>query len=389
MELALNISIKRLLIIGIIGLQSLSVAIILASSYWTSERVLRQHAKDIMDNIATFTIHEVQNYLTPAQDAAVLTQRLADSEVVSSENTELLEQYFYEQLTLHASFAGIYLGLPDGGFIYVSRNNTRVEGGFLTKLVTIRDGVRTTNLIWKDPTQQDIAREINPDDTYDPRVRPWYIQAKEKRRTIWTEPYIFFTSKQPGVTTASPVVSAAGELVGVVGVDVEIGALSTFLSLLKVGQHGRAFILNDRGRVVAFPDLSMIKSLNGQGDGRYRLTQISELDDILSRKAFASLQQPAQHLSLQTRQFGLFQHEQHNYHTMFAPFDDPQWPWIIGIYLRLSKNGVFAKFFAQFLAPVISHWNAQDCWVLEYGHGGPKVGNRWAVLDGLDLPAGR
>ncbi len=59
MEIELNISIKRLLIIGIIGLQSLSIAIILASSYWTSERVLRQHAKDIMDNIATFTIHEV------------------------------------------------------------------------------------------------------------------------------------------------------------------------------------------------------------------------------------------------------------------------------------------------------------------------------------------
>ncbi len=325
MEIELNISIKRLLIIGIIGLQSLSVVIILASSYWTSEQVLRQHAKDIMDNIATFTIHEVQNYLTPAQDAAVLTQRLADSQVVSSDNTAVLEQYLYEQLTLHASFAGIYLGLPSGSFIYVSRNNTKVAGGFLTKLVTVRDGSKTTEFIWKDPAQQEITRAFDPDDSYDPRVRPWYIRAEEKRETIWTEPYIFYTSKQPGVTTASPVVNAAGELVGVVGVDVEIGELSTFLSKLKIGQHGRAFIINDQGRVVAFPDLSMIKSPDGQGNGRYRLTQIHELDDILSRKAFSSsLRQPAQRLNLQTRRFGLFQHEQNNYHTMFAPFDNPQ-----------------------------------------------------------------
>ncbi len=263
-----------------------------------------------------------------------MTQRLADSDVVGSENIAILEQYFYEQLTLHASFAGIYLGLANGGFIYVSRNNTKIEGGFLTKLVTIQDGVKTTELIWKDPAQQELMRETDPRDTYDPRGRPWYLQAKEKRQTIWTEPYIFFTSKQPGVTTASPVVNADGELVGVVGVDVEIGELSTFLSMLKVGQHGRAFIMNDHGRVVAFPDLSLIKLPNGQSDGRYRLTQIDELDDILSRKAFmSSFQQPSDRRNLQTRRFGLFRHEQNNYHTMFAPFDDPQWPWIIGIYL--------------------------------------------------------
>ncbi|ETW93311.1 MAG: hypothetical protein ETSY1_15225 [Candidatus Entotheonella factor] len=38
-----------------------------------------------------------------------------------------------------------------------------------------------------------------------------------------------------------------------------------------------------------------------------------------------------------------------------------------------------AKFFAQFLAPVISHWNAQDCWVLGSDTEVQKVGK----ADGL------
>ena len=329
----MTVSIKRVLIIGVIGLQVISVSLILASSYLTSQRVLRRHAKDIMTNIATFTIHEAQNYLRPAQDAAQLTQRLANSEVVSSENRAALEQYLYDQLSLHSSFAGIYLGLPSGAFIYVNRSNAKVEGGFRTKIITFKDGRKITELIWKDASQNELIREFDPDDTYDPRTRPWYILAREKRQTIWTEPYIFFTSRQPGVTSASPVFNAAGDLTGVVGVDIDIADLSMFLSRLKVGQHGRAFIINMQGDVVAFPDLSKIKWPSERGDGRFRLTKIAELDDVLSRKAFASLQRPSDRFDIAQPLFSFFRHGQKNYHAMFAPFANPQWPWIIGIYL--------------------------------------------------------
>ncbi len=112
----MKISIKWALIAGVIGLLVISVSIILASSFLTSQRVLLQHAKHIMENIATFTIHEAQNYLDPARDAAHLTQRLAQNAVVSSQDIDELEQYFHEQLNLHSNFAGIYLGLPNGAF---------------------------------------------------------------------------------------------------------------------------------------------------------------------------------------------------------------------------------------------------------------------------------
>ena len=82
---------------------------------------------------ATFSIRDAQGYLAPAEGAAQLTQRLADSEVVSSQDDGLLEQYFYEQLALHANFSGIYLGRPDGEFVYVSRMDDKVPGGYRTK----------------------------------------------------------------------------------------------------------------------------------------------------------------------------------------------------------------------------------------------------------------
>jgi two-component sensor histidine kinase/HAMP domain-containing protein len=329
----MKISIKWALIGGFIGLQVIPVSIILVSSYLTSQKVLLRHAKGIMENIATFTIHEAQGYLNPAQDAASLTQRLADSDVISRQNKAALEQYFYEQLGLHADFAGIYLGSPTGEFLYVSRIDTKVTGGFRTKSISVNSGIKTTELIWKGPDQREIGREFDPTDAYDPRKRPWYIKAEEAEKTIWTEPYIFFTSRKPGLTVASPVFDTAGRLAGVVGVDIEIDELSTFLSRLKVGKHGLAFILDRNGNVVAFPDSSKIKRPTDNDDGRWRLTKISELDDVLSRKAFASLHRPIQSFDIDRPVFGFFRHAGKNYHTMFAPFSSPQWPWVIGIYI--------------------------------------------------------
>ncbi len=329
----MKVSIKWALIGGFIGLQIIPVSIILASSYLTSQKVLLGHAKDIMENIATFTIREAQGYLTPARDAAKLTQRLADSDVLGQQNKAALEQYFYEQLGLHSSFAGIYLGSPNGEFLYVSRSNARLEGGYRTKIITVRDGHKATELIWKDADQQEIQRELDPADTYDPRQRPWYRKAHEARKTVWTAPYIFFTSRKPGLTAASPVFDAAGRLMGVVGVDIEIDELSTFLSRLKVGKHGRAFILDRNGGVVAFPDANQVKRPTDRGDGSWRLTTIDELDDVLSRKAFASLPRPGDTFRIDRPAFGSFRHAGQNYHTMFAPFSNPYWPWVIGIYL--------------------------------------------------------
>ncbi|MDF1552544.1 MAG: cache domain-containing protein [Deferrisomatales bacterium] len=328
----MKISIKTLLIGGFIGLQVIPTSIILASSYLTSQRVLLHHARDIMENIATFSIRDAQGYLAPAEGAAQLTQRLADSEVVSSQDDALLEQYFYEQLALQTNFSGIYLGRPDGGFVFVSRMNDKVAGGYRTKLISINAGDRRTELIWKDPEQRELSRELAPGDSYDPRQRPWYKKAIGARGAVWTDPYIFFTSQRPGLTVASPAFGADGQLLGVVGVDIEIAEISTFLSRLKVGKNGLAFIVNQLGDVVAFPDPGKLKQ-SSEGGGSWRLTKITELDDPLSRKAFASLHLPPGEYAVAQPVFGSFDHQGRTYHTMFAPFSDGKWPWAIGIYL--------------------------------------------------------
>jgi diguanylate cyclase (GGDEF)-like protein len=328
-----KLKIKTVLVGGFLGLLLISIITILASSYISSEKVLHNHARDIMGNITTLTIQQSQNYLEPAHDAVALTQRLANSKVVSSEDKPSLERYFSEQLALHSQIAGIYMGKPNGEFIYVMKNDSKVQGGLRTKLISSIKDARTTELIWRNASQKELFREIDTEDTYDPRERPWYKKALQTRKLIWTDPYIFFSSQKPGITAASPVFLPSGKIKGIVGVDIEIDDISIFLSKLKVGKNGLAFILSKNGDVIAFPDSTKIKQPLSQGSSKFRLTKITELDDPLSRRAFESASAFSNSLDLKEPLFSTFSENNKKYHVMFSPFTDNQWPWVIGIYL--------------------------------------------------------
>jgi two-component system cell cycle sensor histidine kinase/response regulator CckA len=334
----MKISIRWALILGCLGLIWGLQILITSTSYVSSQKVLLGHARDIMQNIADLTMTQSENHLRLAHGAAHLTKRLMTSNVVGSDDERhgLLEKYFLDQLSLYPHFAGIYVGLANGDFFYVSRTNARSPDGFRTKQISHPGGRRQTRLIWRDSHGTVLADEIDPSDTYDPRQRPWYLKATAENRIIWTDPYIFFTSQNPGITTAGPIYRNATELQGVVGVDIEIDELSTFISKLRIGKNGRAFMINSNGEVVAFPDLDKLRRKDDSQTDRYRMVKIEEMDDGLSKAAYAAIQwsrSPDGRLFLDKPQFAKFGFGGKTYHTMFTPFTNTQWPWIIGVYL--------------------------------------------------------
>ncbi|MEJ2041161.1 MAG: cache domain-containing protein, partial [Desulfosarcinaceae bacterium] len=328
--------------------------------------LLRGHARDIMRNIADLTMEQSEKHLSLAQGAAHLTKRLISSNVVGSEQSrqDMLERYFLDQLAIYPHFAGIYFGSANGDFFYVNRSDMRSANGFRTKIIKYKNGQRTTRLIWRDANQNLLAREENPADTYDPRQRPWFIKASKEKAIVWTDPYIFYTSQKPGITIAGPVYQQGDILQGIVGVDIEIDQLSEFIGKLRIGKHGRAFMLNNNGDVVAFSDVTKLKHKDEGHNKSLRLVKIEELDDGLSRAAFGALdwgRTPEGRLRLQKSKFARFIYEGEPYHAEFTPFKNNQWPWIIGVYLPendylggLKQNRRFNMGLTLFLSAVVT-----------------------------------
>lgn len=369
----MKIPIRWALIFGCLGLIWGTQIIITSTTYFSSQRVLVRHARDVMQNIADLTKEKSHNHLALAQGAAYLTRKLIASEVVGSgqEQTDALEKYFLGQLTIYPHFAGIYVGKPNGDFFYVSRSEAQSPGGFRTKIITHRNGARQTQLIWRSRNHVVLARGNDPGDTYDPRARPWYKKALKARSVAWSDPYIFFTSSKPGITIAGPIYNQAGKLRSIVGVDIEIDQLSTFISRLRIGKNGRAFMMNSNGDVVAFPDLEKLRFSEGS-QHKERLVTIEEIDDGLSQAAFHAIDWQRDEkglLKLETAQFNRFDYGGKAYHVMFAPFNDDQWPWIIGVYVPESdyigvlkenrRDNILITMALSFLATALGLWLAR------------------------------
>ncbi len=334
----IKMSIRWALIAGFLSLIWGTHLITTTSSYLTSQDVLRQHARDIMENIAELALEQSQRHLLHAHGAAALTRRLLASNVVGSQShqIEALERYLSEQLSVNPYFAGIYVGMPNGDFYDVRRFDSIMKGGFRTKLILNSAQGRHVGLVYRDADFQPLSEETDHTDAYDPRARPWYRKAIDENRIVWTDPYIFYTSQKPGITIAGPFYDASGRLMGVVGVDIEIDQLSIFIGNLKIGKHGKAFMLNRNADVVAFGDLDKLKINETATGGGTRLVKIHEMDDPQTRKAYAAAKiqmDGSGMLVLNDSRFARFKHNGQIYHAMFTPFTTSQWPWITGVYL--------------------------------------------------------
>ncbi|WP_112310254.1 ATP-binding protein [Pseudogemmobacter bohemicus] len=351
-------SLRILLAFCLAGLQLIAVLLVVFSSYFTSERALIAHARDLLRDVGTNAIEHSKGFLNPAQGAAELAARLAQNQVVASDDHARLEQLLFQQLQISPQFAGVYFGGEDGSFVMVSRTPDEA-GPFRTKLINIENGTRRVELIWRRDDFSIVSRRLTPEDPYDPRERSWFLLAKEQLGTVWTDPYIFFSSQQPGITLAAPVLrpvngrrGAGGtprSIWGVVGVDIEINRISDFLSRLQIGVSGKALIIHKNGDVIAHPDLSLLRIT--AEDGSLRFASIGEIDDPIARAAFAPLAQTG---ALQVGQVtpSQFTYEGESYVSTVMPTISGKLPWTIGVYAPESD-----------FTAVIKENRSQNIWI--------------------------
>ncbi|MBY5935023.1 PAS domain S-box protein [Tateyamaria omphalii] len=320
-------SLGAILALALAGLQLLAIAVVVFSSYFTSERTLLEHARTQMVDVGTNVIQHTKWFMSPARSAAELSTALASNQIIRREERENLEGLLFQQLRSAPQFAGAYYGDEAGNFVYVKRQDENV---YLTKIVDVAVSARTrTKFIKRSESFDSLEWFFDPEDRYDPRSRPWYREAKAYRNSIWTDPYIFFTSQSPGITAATPVVGFDDRVQGVVGVDIEIRELSSFLSQLRVGKNGAAFILNRNGDVIAHPDPDLL--ITQTNDGGLSFPSIDTLDDPIARAAFGN-RLSGDGVALDGLIQSDFEHQGQQFVSLIMPFGLDDIPWTIVLY---------------------------------------------------------
>jgi adenylate cyclase len=254
---------RALVRVGIpVGGVALLIATILFIAFY-SYRANRNGAlalsNDLLATLEQRIGMEVSDYLDPAARAVrILRDTLHDGAL--GDRLPLVETLSASLLREIPQIANLSFADENGNFVLVRGGR---DGGIDVKLVENAPGSRRVTWIHRNAAGDEIGREEDPTDAYDPRGRPWYVGALATDHLFWTDVYIFFSQHAPGITASAKYRDANGRLY-LFGVDITLDALSRFLASLKIGQTGRAVIIDGSGQLIAAPRGSaMLREVNG------------------------------------------------------------------------------------------------------------------------------
>lgn len=181
--------------------------------------------------------------------------------------------------------SAVFIGYPDGQFLLVrpvrsdavrARLQAPPQTAFLLQSMARERGAASGMVgRWNyyDAQLQLISSSVRPDYQYDPRTRPWYAEAAEKKAQVLTAPYVFFTTQEVGVTLSQP--SEDGR--AVMGLDVALGDLGREIGGLRLMPRTEIAVVDNNLRVLAYPDMARALVRDGGDSSDLHLAALSEL----------------------------------------------------------------------------------------------------------------
>lgn len=257
-------------------------------TYRNNSKALLGLADDLVVQTSQSSIRDTIRYLEQAKTLSELGAQLVFNEAdISIENPQLL--YFMKwALKSYPYISAFYVGAEDGRFLQVRRlppnptyrgDPTQLLPGGVDYAVRFIDRRLPENItelwLYQSAAGKVIDQEKLEKVIYDHRVRDWYTPVSQSRSFKWSDIYIFNLNRHPGITAAAPV-SIKGNFVGVMAVDVEIDQLSEFLKNSEIGKYGTAYIVTQKGEIVAHSDRKETAIVEGD---KVRNLHLNDLKD--------------------------------------------------------------------------------------------------------------
>ncbi|MCS6853370.1 MAG: cache domain-containing protein [Elioraea sp.] len=238
-------------------------------------------ADTVLEALESRIATEVAAWLGPAERAVRLMAELHACETLGRD-AKHVRDFGAGLLKAVPQIAAVFYGDTTGGFVMARRDSPET---IAVKTIETAPQRRVVNEV-RDWAGRTLRVAEDPTDPYDPRTRPWFKGALASSGIYWTEIYVFFTDRVPGLTVSLAVPERPDQPAVVLGADIRLDTLSRFLATLRIGKSGKAMILDRAGRLVAFPEAD--RTIRQEGDvlSPVRLDQLA--DPVLTR-AFDTL----------------------------------------------------------------------------------------------------
>jgi adenylate cyclase len=303
--------------------------------YVSNDRMARDTADKTVERARLETIAQTEALLNPIASLVRVSSRLA-AEQPEFYRTERAVGPLLEVLAHSANISSVYIGFADGSYRMALRvpkglriQNTAPPDGtqFAGRWLDRRGAARPLDRYTFMDAKKAPLGSLDAPALYDPRVRPWFKDAVERRDLVISNPYIYATTGLPGITVAMPFYSG-GQLAGVLAIDILLDSLSQYLKTRPVSAHSTSLIVDGDGLVVAHPDTQ--QALKREASGGLTRVKLNELGDPLPALAFAMR-------SEKKRERFTFTHGGEEYVALFSPFPaEFGKPWEVAIVAPLE-----------------------------------------------------
>ncbi|QEX21814.1 phosphodiesterase [Hypericibacter adhaerens] len=261
-------------------------AISIATQHYLSRGMMLSSAETLFNRIGQEVKQSIAAIYQPARSAAELLSRssLIDANTLDKRLVRL--PLMAAVLQNHQEVSAVYVGYQNGDFFLLRRFDPHSflgralgappEAAYLVQsMARDTEGLRDPRFVLYSDDLTQLSSQPVPNYIFDPRTRPWYQAAQGQQRVISTAPYLFYTTREVGATVAQASINGTA----VVGVDVTLGALSSFLDTQRPTPSAQIFIFNEKGEVLADTDSDY--KLQVDDLGTPRLPKIEDLSHPL------------------------------------------------------------------------------------------------------------
>lgn len=242
-------------------------------AYRMADRLITSVSQDLAQRISRETSGELRQLTDTAQTALQLLQ--FDPLASAGRLEQRLGRLPLLRAVLDSTPASssVYVGYPNGDFFSVRRLhghqdreqfNAPANASYMVRSIERQfSEPRGRNLYLNDKLQ--IIQSVSIPDyakNYDPRSRSWYKQAARHHDLVVTDPYVFYTDRQVGVTLSRPSRQIPDTIIGI---DILLRALSDGLKHQKLTPNSQLALVNAQGEVFAHEN-SFIVPRGGSND---------------------------------------------------------------------------------------------------------------------------
>ncbi|WP_032122086.1 methyl-accepting chemotaxis protein [Clostridium amazonitimonense] len=239
----------------------ISMIVLTLLGYQVSRNIINNQIEDKMKTQMNGTIENIEKSLSKNKKIAeTLSKTIEFSADVLQKNN--YEEFVKSFVSLNEETYGVGIWFEP----YKYKQDMKFFGPY-----AFRDNGK---VIYTDDYSNEEANYVKND---------WYkIAISTDKSAVWSEPYIDEVTKISMVTTTSPFYDGTGNLLGVTTADIDLTSLQNMIKNIKVGETGRAFLVDKNGTYLADIDSDKLMKVKITEDNGSGLIDISA--DLLQNK---------------------------------------------------------------------------------------------------------